>query len=117
LASFIGGLRLRPVFANWGWPGAKLTICDEGVRIGPSFIIFRFFVPVRAFRYDDLLEAQAVGTLIFGQGIRFTSRTTDRWAIFWSGSRQDILALLGSLTEVVNAQPIRLNYWNPSPRQ
>lgn len=76
MPSFIGGLRLRFIFANWGWPGVRLTLFTEGVRIGPAWMIFRPFVPVGDFRYDDLSEVQAIGISKMFPGIRFGSRSS-----------------------------------------
>jgi hypothetical protein len=118
MPSFVGGLRLRLVFANWGWPGARLTLCNEGVRIGPAWTVFRPFVPVRPFRYDDLSEVQAIGNSLGMQGIRFCSHSSGRWAIFWTFSRArrtKILEILRTLTSNVNSDPIWLNFWNPGP--
>ena len=113
--TYIGGLRLKFVFLNFGWPAARLTLCEEGLHIGPSMFVFRPFVPVRAFRYDDLLEVQAIGNFVLTRGIRFTSRSTGRWAIFWTLSRAEILSHVSELTQHVNEVPVRLNYWNPGP--
>jgi hypothetical protein len=114
---FVGGLRLRPIFANWGSPGVKLTLCEEGIRIGPISIILRALVPVQTFRYDDLAEVQAIGISKWVQGIRFTSRSSGRWAIFWTFSRDQVLLTMSGFTDIVNDVPIRLNYWNPGPEK
>ena len=90
-------------------------MCNEGVVIGPSWIVFRLFVPTRQFRYDDLAEAQAIGTRFGFKGIRFTSRSTGKWAIFWTWSREQIFPILSNLTESVNDDPVKLNYINPGP--
>src|ERR1700688_420256 len=110
MPSFVGGLRLRLVFTNWGWPGARLTLCNEGVRIGPSWSIFRPIVPVRTFRYDDLSEVQAVGDFFAWWGIRFSSRSSGTWAIFWTISRarrMRILEILSTLASNVSSRPVR----------
>lgn len=115
LPAFVGGLRLPFLFANFGWPGAKITFHTEGVQLGPSAWIFRPFVPTRKFRFDDC-DIQAVGTLWFLTGIRFRSTSIDRWAIFWSFSRERILTVLADMSNRVNTVPEKLNYLRPGPR-
>ena len=112
--SFIGGLRLRNVFANFGWPGARLTLCRDGLTIGPSWAVFRPFVPTRQFRYDDLAEVQAIGHSTLMSGIRFVSRSTGKYAVFWTFSRPKVMARLREHTKV-NDSPVSLNYLRPGP--
>ena len=118
--SFVGGLRLPIVFLNFGWPSARLTLCNEGLRIGPSCFLFYPFCPRRSFKYDDLAEVQATGNnKLRILGIRFSSRLSGKWVIFWTFSsvkRAEILETLSTLTDSVNDVPIRLNYSAPGPR-
>jgi hypothetical protein len=116
--TYLGGLRLRNVFLNFGWPGARLVLLDEGVWMGPSTGLFRPFVPVRRFRFDEPCEIQAIGSSWITSGIRFHSLATDRWAIFWAwpARRAEILKQLALLTDRINPEPERLtNYLNPGP--
>lgn len=108
-------MRLRFLFANWGWPGARLTLCVEGLVIGPSCGIFRPFVPSRSFLYDDLAEVQAIGTSRLLSGIRFVSRSSGKYAIFWTFSRPAVLAQLRKHVEV-NELPAKFNYLSPGRR-
>jgi hypothetical protein len=112
--SFIGGLRLPNVFLNFGWPGARLTLRSDGVVIGPSWAVFRPFVPSHRFRYDDLAEVQAVGQSKITCGIRFVSRSTGKYAIFWTFSRPKVLGRLREHVQV-NESPVRLDYFHPGP--
>jgi hypothetical protein len=102
------------LIANFGWPGAKLTLFSEGMTIGPSGGLFRLFVPIRRFRYDDLAEVQAIGHSKLMSGVRFVSRSTGRYAIFWTFSRPEVMTRLGDHVQV-NESPIALNYLRPGP--
>jgi hypothetical protein len=118
LPTFVGGLRLPFFFANFGWPGAMLTIHSDGVVVGPSYLIFVPFVPKRLFRFGDS-DIQAIGTMALSRGIRFSSRSSGRWAIFWCApqARPQILDILGQLS--MNLDPVleRLNFLSPGPRR
>jgi hypothetical protein len=113
--TFVGALRLSFVFANWGWPSVRLTLCTEGVVIGPSSVAFRPFVPTRRFRFDDLVAVQAVGSSFFTRGPRFVSQSSGRWAIFWTLNRLLVIDQLRDRVDV-KADPERLNYLFPGPR-
>jgi hypothetical protein len=78
-------------------------------------MIFRLFIPVRRFRFDDS-NIQAIGRSSLIAGIRFQSRTTGRWMVFWSlKKRGSILRELQSRSPGVTVEPIPLNYFRPGP--
>lgn len=92
--TFVGGLRVR-MFR--GSPAARLVLCSEGLRLGPSTWILRPLVPVRTFRYDDLSEVQATGNRGHTFGIRFAARSTGDVATFYSWRQEDRTAILDAL--------------------
>ena len=108
LATHVGGVRLPFALANFGWPQARLTMFSEGFRIGPSCFLF-FYVPRRSYRYEDLTEVQAVGNSILNLGIRFRTRRTEEWVIFWSINRARRAELLNNFEQhvpAVNVAPL-----------
>lgn len=118
MPTFLGGLRSPFIFANFGWPGARLTLCKSGLRIGPSALLFNPLVPRRAFLYADLAEVQAVGTGFLARGIRFTSATSSQWVVFWIPSiaaRSRLLGHLEGLVSNVRSEPARLDFFRPGP--
>jgi hypothetical protein len=76
--TFLGGLRLPFILANFGWPGARLTLCDSGLQIKSASLFFNPLMPKRAYLYADLAEVQAIGTGFLARGIRFTSASSQR---------------------------------------
>jgi len=114
IPAFIGGLRLPFILFNFGWPGAKLTLHEKGVVLGWSSPIFRPFVPLRVFPFDDT-DIQAVGRLRFSSGVRFYSRSLDTYAIFWTLARPQVLAVLNSASDNGNVTPVKLNVLLPVP--
>lgn len=116
--TFVGGLLLR-MFR--GSPAARLDLCSEGLRLGPSTWILRPLVPVRTFRYDDLGEVQATGDRGRSFGIRFTARSTGSQATFDSWREEDRTAILDALEGLgvkVHRSPERLPPipWSPDKR-
>ena len=95
--TFVGGLLLR-MFR--GYPAARLDLCSEGLRLGPSTWLLRPLVPVRTFRYDDLREVQATGNRGHTFGIRFAARSTGDVATFYSWREEDRTAILDALEEL-----------------
>jgi hypothetical protein len=114
--TYIGGVRFTKIPFDFGWPAARLVVCEQGVWIGPSALIFRLFIPAKQFRFDDS-DIQSIGRTSLNAGIRFHSRETGRWVIFWSWGRRrgEILKELQSLTGGVSAKPIPLNFFRPGP--
>jgi hypothetical protein len=56
-----GGMRLA--WFNATWPLVRLVLMRNGIRLEPSIRFLRWMVPVWEVRYDELLEAQAVGNI------------------------------------------------------
>jgi len=95
--SYVGGMSLSFPLAHWGWPGVRLTVLRDGVVLGPSANFLRFVVPTRVFYFNDLGPVEAVGKMWIDQGIRFISKSSGSWAIFWTTKRSEMLDSLDSL--------------------
>jgi hypothetical protein len=113
--TYIGGVRFTRVPFDFGWPAARLVVFDGGVWIGPSALIFRLFIPERRFRFDDC-NIQSIGQSFLATGIRFQSRETGGWVIFWSRKKRGtILRELQSRSSEVKVEPIPLDFFRPRP--
>jgi hypothetical protein len=115
--SFVGGIRVGsarvtlPFFLGWNasFPFVRLSLFSDGLRLERSHRSLRYLIPTWEVRYDDLIEVQAVGRL----GIRFRTRSTNEWAIFWAKDRSAVMRAVAEHGVVVNTEAVRFHYLNP----
>jgi hypothetical protein len=112
--TYVGGVRYTRVPFDFGWPCARLVVLDQGVWIGPSALVFRLFVPVRRFSFEES-DIQPIGRSSWFAGIRFHSRESGYWMVFWTWRRNEILREIQSLTSGVTSEPIPVNFFRPGP--
>ena len=108
-----GGMRLA--WFNATWPLVRLVLMRNGIRLEPSIRFLRWMVPVWEVRYDELLEAQAVGNIpLFTIGIRL--RATGGWVVFWAMTAQVRDGLLRRIADQgvqVGVAPKPFHFLNP----
>jgi len=114
VSSFIGGVRLPLVNANW--PLARLDLYQSGLRLRGSTRWLHKAIPVWEAAYSDITEVQAVGKITwFSTGIRIRAGKGDNdWVVFWTIHRPEVLAAIESLGVAVNTTPIRFYLLNPT---
>lgn len=112
-SSCLGGMRLA--WFNATWPLVRLVLMRNGIRLEPSLRFLKRVVPVWEVRYDELLEAQAVGNIpLFTVGIRL--RTTGGWVVFWAMKakvRERLLRRIAEQGVKVGLVPKRFHFLNP----
>jgi len=109
--SFIGGMNWGGFINYWNitTPFARLEIFSNGIRVGPSFRMFRPMLPLWEARFDEL-QSVVLLQAIFGQGVRFRTNDDDKWIIFWYQSPQTILEVLRELGVPTNPDPQRYRF-------
>src|ERR1700686_1798696 len=107
--TFIGGMRLA--LWNATWPLVRLSLFAHGVRLEASVWILKVLVPTWEATYEDIVEVQAMGRIsLVTTGIRFRTRSTNEWVIFWTLRRPEVLQAIAEKGLVVNADPVRFRY-------
>ena len=80
----------------------------------PCRTAFQLLVPVWEAGYAELEEVQPVGSVPgWSAGLRFRTRQTDEWVIFWTVDRDSIIAALRMHGLAVSPETERLQFFDP----